>query len=43
MNEDKCEECGYYGNYCDGYSLFCKDSKDDKNVEIKGNQNLLEL
>ena len=27
MNEDKCEKCGYYGNYCDGYSSSCEDSK----------------
>jgi len=26
-SEDKCEECGYYVNYCDGYSSSCKDSK----------------
>ena len=25
--EDKCEGCGFYGNYCDGYSSHCKDSK----------------
>jgi len=30
MTEDKCEECGWYGNYCDGYSPYCKDSKVDE-------------
>lgn len=43
MTEDKCEGCGFYGNYCDGYSNYCKDSK--QKIEIKNDQrkNLLDL
>lgn len=29
MNEI-CEECGWYGNYCDGNSPYCEHGKKDE-------------
>lgn len=35
MMENKCEECGFYGIYCNGYSSSCKDSKNkEENLPI---------